>query len=141
MRYFKQVNYNELNGKQQEAYNFHKSTAVLADYGFYCVKVIDDLKNADLIACRHDGTLLKVQLKGRLTIQRDYLGKNLWMLFPVNKRWHLIPHDLLVRIVSHHTPCLKNNAWNKKPFECHWKTPPERLRNAIKDCCLEKSDA
>ena len=34
--------YDELNPKQKEIYNFQKVAALLADYGFNCIKLEDD---------------------------------------------------------------------------------------------------
>ena len=36
------VNYADLNPRQQECYNFQKISAVLAEYGFDCIKLSDD---------------------------------------------------------------------------------------------------
>ena len=82
----------KLNGKQKEIYNFQKSAALLADYGFNCIKLSDDWQGADFLAHHFDGkTTLKVQLKARLTIDRKYLGQDLWMNFPSAGTWYLVP--------------------------------------------------
>ena len=39
---------------------------------------------------------LKVQLKGRFTIDKKYLGKSLYIGFPYQNSWYLFPHDELV---------------------------------------------
>jgi hypothetical protein len=39
----------------------------------------------------------KVQLKGRWTIDRKYLGRDIWIAFPVGGDWYLIPHQEMVR--------------------------------------------
>ena len=36
------VQYENLNSKQKEIYNFQKVAAILADYGFNCIKLADD---------------------------------------------------------------------------------------------------
>ncbi len=36
------INYGDLNGKQQEVYNFQKCAALLAEYGFNCIRLVDD---------------------------------------------------------------------------------------------------
>ena len=36
------INYSELNARQKEIYNFQKLAAILADYGFNCIKMSDD---------------------------------------------------------------------------------------------------
>lgn len=40
-----------------------------------------------------DPLLRKVQLKGRWTIDRKYVGRDLWIAFPIEGAWHLMPHD------------------------------------------------
>ena len=62
----KRITYDELNSKQKEIYNFQKVVALLADYGFNCIKLDDDWQGADFLAYHKDGTTtLKVQLKSR----------------------------------------------------------------------------
>ena len=60
-----------------------------------------------------------VQLKSRLTIDKKYCGKDIWMAFRVDDRWNLVPHGQLVQIVSEITPALANNAWMVRGL-CHW---------------------
>ena len=38
-------------------------------------------------------TLLRVQLKGRLTFATKYLGKDLWICFPMGESVYCYPHD------------------------------------------------
>ena len=69
---FERVDYRELNSRQKENYNFQKVAGRLADYGFNCLRLSDDWQGADFIACHIDGeTFLRVQLKGRLVIDRE----------------------------------------------------------------------
>ena len=90
----KLVQYEDLNSRQQENYNYHKIAARLADYGFNSMWLNDDWQGADFIACHIDGTtFLKVQLKGRLTIEKKYNGKNIFVAFNQNDQWYLYPHD------------------------------------------------
>ena len=73
---FQPVVYGDLNSRQKENYNFQKVAARLADYGFNCLRLTDDWQGADFIACHIDGeTFLKVQIKGRMVIDRKYLGQ------------------------------------------------------------------
>ena len=87
------VSYSELTTKQREIYNYQKVAAVLADYGFNCIKLDDDWQGADFLAYHKDGeTTLKVQLKGRgLSIDRKYLKKDLYLCFGSDKARYLIP--------------------------------------------------
>ena len=47
---FQRIDPKGLNGKQKEIYNFQKSAALLADYGFNCIKLTDDWQGADCLA-------------------------------------------------------------------------------------------
>jgi len=75
---FEQVDYRELSGKQKEAYNFQKVSAVLANFGIVTIRLSNDWNGADFIAQLHDGkTFLRVQLKSRLTFHKKYHDKDL----------------------------------------------------------------
>ena len=109
---FERINPDQLNGRQKEIYNFQKSAALLADYGFNCIKLSDDWRGADFLAHHFDGkTTLRVQLKARLTIDRKYAGQDLWMNFPCGRTWYLVPHDVLVEQVGRTTNWLNTSSW------------------------------
>lgn len=108
------IRYKDLNSRQKEIYNFQKVAGLLADYGFNCIKLADDWQGADFLAYHKDGAdTLKVQLKGRPTICRKYIGKDLHLAFPVNGTWYLVAHDQLVEIISSNTNWLKTDSWLK----------------------------
>ena len=59
----KKILYKNLNAKQKETFNFQKVSAVLADYGYACIRLNDDWNGADFIAQHIDGlNYLKIQL-------------------------------------------------------------------------------
>jgi len=92
----KKIKYKDLNARQQEIYNFQKVSAIFADFGYTTVKLSDDWMGADFIAINFDGTEhLKVQLKGRMTFEQKYLGKELYICFcdRSTNKWYLYPHD------------------------------------------------
>ncbi|MGI0148266.1 MAG: hypothetical protein ACREDF_01870 [Thermoplasmata archaeon] len=93
----RRVRYSSLNARQKENFNFQKISAVLADYGFVTLRLSDDWQGADFIAQHTDGaTFVRVQLKGRLTFEAKYRGKDLWVAFADGERWYLYPHDDLL---------------------------------------------
>ena len=95
----KKISYEDLNARQKESYNFQKVSAVLADYGFVCIRLNDDWNGADFIAQHIDGiNYLKVQLKARLTFDKKYIGKDLHVCFPNNSSWYLYTHDKLLEV-------------------------------------------
>ena len=97
---FKRINYKDLKPRQKENYNFQKVAAVLADYGYNCMRLSDDWEGADFIACHIDGnTFVKIQLKGRLTFQKKFNGKNIYIAFNQDGQWYLYPHDVLQKKV------------------------------------------
>ncbi|HVX26313.1 MAG TPA: hypothetical protein VHB70_08225 [Parafilimonas sp.] len=91
------INYDDLNPRQKERYNFHKIAAVLADYGYSSIKLDDDWQGADFIA-QHFKTknFISVQLKGRLTFAKKYVGKELYIAFPFKNEWYVYDHDELL---------------------------------------------
>lgn len=108
----RRVAFDELNSKQREIYNVQKLAALLADYGFNCIKLDDDWQGADFLAYHKDGsTTLKVQLKSRATICSKFQGKDLYLAFPVAGCWYLLEHDELVRIAEETTSWLRSKSW------------------------------
>jgi hypothetical protein len=90
------IDYRKLNSRQQENYNYQKVSSVLADYGFMTIRLSDDWGGADFIAQHINGTVLKVQLKGRFVVDKKYVGKELWICFRNQDSWYLFPHDLVL---------------------------------------------
>ncbi len=43
-----------------------------------------------------DNKLHKVQLKGRWIIDKKYIGRDIWIAFPIKGEWYLMPHDRMV---------------------------------------------
>jgi hypothetical protein len=100
---FKQIAYQELNSRQQEAYNFQKVSAVLADFGFITIPLSNDWNGADFLAQDRDGkTFFKVQLKSRLTFDKKYIEKDIYVCFRDYESgcWYLYDHDELLKKVS-----------------------------------------
>ena len=131
------ITYSELNAKQKEIYNFQEVAALLADYGFNCIKLSDDWQGADFLAYHKDGkkTLL-VQLKSRFTINKKYLNKGLFIAFPVHnahsdrRDWYFAEHDKLVEIVEEIKTFLNSKSWKDKG-EYHRKKPDKDLLAAL----------
>jgi hypothetical protein len=112
---FSQIAYSDLNSRQKENYNFHKLSAILADYGFTSIRLTDDWQGADFIASHIDGdTFLKVQLKGRLTFDKKYLGKDIWVGFPYKGDWFLYPHDKLGKELEKTLNFKNTSSWVDK---------------------------
>lgn len=108
------IQYSELNAKQKEVFNFQKMAGELADFGFNCIKLADDWQGADFLAYHKDGSnTLKVQLKARLSIAKKYIGKELYMAFPIKGYWYLIEHETLVEIVGETTQWLDSSSWRE----------------------------
>lgn len=107
-----QIQYDDLNPRQRENYNFQKVSAVLADFGFVTLRLTDDWKGADFIAQHINGeTFLRVQLKGRFTLSPKYLAKGLYIVFPHKDSWYLFPHDELAERVLAETNIGATQYW------------------------------
>ena len=133
---FKKITYQDLNPRQQENYNFHKISAALADYGFTTLRLSDDWQGADFIAQHIDGELFfKVQLKGRLTFCKKYLGKNLYIAFHMDGQWYLYPHDELFKEIADMSNIKKTKSWLDKG-EYHFPTLPANYRAVLQKFAL-----
>lgn len=100
---FTLVPYPTLNAHQKELRNFHKIAARLADYGFHSMWLSDDWQGADFLAVHIDGTtVLRVQLKARMVLDRKYLGKGLHIAFRKEDRVFVYPQDDLAAFVDAH---------------------------------------
>ena len=130
------VNYNELSAKQKEIYNFHKVASLLADYGFNSIKLSDNWQGTDFLAYHKEGDhTLKVQLKGRMLIDRKYIGKELHMCFRMGSIWYLIPHDELKHMVEETLPeTFKTLSWERGTYS--WPRPPKRIREKLSQYAL-----
>ena len=117
------VCYDDLNPRQRRIYNFHKVASLLADYGYDCIKSPDDRKGTEFQVHHIDGHSLRVQLKSRMLIDRNYVGKDLYLCFPANCIWYLVPYDKLIRIVEDEKPgTFKTSSWKKGMYS--WPKPP-----------------
>ena len=112
----KKINYSDLNSKAKEMYNFQKVSAKLADYGFTTMWLNNDWQGADFIAVHIDGiTDLKIQLKGRLSFSKKYIGKNIYICFIENDSIYLYPHDEILEQIEHRISdktYLKTGQWS-----------------------------
>lgn len=105
------IRYEKLNAKQKERYNYQKVSAVLADYGFITIPLSDDWNGADFLAVPIQGDVLKIQLKGRLTFMKKYLGKGLHICFRDENSWFLYPHDEFLAQVSLDSSIQDTESW------------------------------
>lgn len=127
MNQFRRIPYNELNARQKKNYNFHKIAARLADYGFSCIWLkdeADDWEAADFLARHIDGeTILQVQIKGRMWIERKYLGKGIHIAFiDEDDACYLYDHDKLVRhAIENGHISESNKSWHDDGIQ-HWPT-------------------
>ena len=116
------IEYHNLNARQQEQYLFQKVSAVLSDYGYATMKLADDWQGADFIAQHCDGGgFLKIQLKGRFTIDKKYLGKELYIAFPLktsSSGWCVFPHDEIVNALEELGIYTQTTSWKKYGFYC-----------------------
>jgi hypothetical protein len=114
------VDYNKLNSKQKENYNFHKVASALADYGYNSLRLNDDWQGADFIAINGDN-MIKIQLKGRFTIDKKYIGKEIYIAFIENNIIKLYIHDEAVNMLSENI--IKSKSWREKDGYSWGQTP------------------
>lgn len=128
---FEKIEYSQLNSRQKENFNFQKVSAVLANYGFNTMRLSDDWKGADFIATHINGKeFLKIQLKGRLTLDKKYYKKNIWICFPYKHEWFLYPHDEMVKILKEKNNFTNTGSWQEKG-SYHWRILNKELLKIV----------
>lgn len=115
------IEYKDLNSRQQENYNYHKLSAILADYGYTTLRLSDDWQSADCIAIHRNGNYLKIQLKGRFVINKKYMGKDIWIGFPDRDHdiWYLYPHDTFIEELKQNRESFGFIEWFEKEGVYH----------------------
>ena len=123
------VDYKSLNSRQQENYNFQKVSGVLAEFGFTTMRLSDDWQGADFIANHIGGQqFLKVQLKGRLTLDKKYQEKDIWICFPYKDIWYLYPHDAAIEYALESGSLGKNaQRWKGGTGTRSYRSPPAQF--------------
>ena len=114
------VTYEKLNAKQKENFNYHKVAAALADYGYDSMRLNNDWQGADFIAVKND-EMLKVQLKGRFTVDKKYIGKDIYVAFIENDIIKIYEHDKVVKMLPKNI--LNSSSWFDKGGYSWGKTP------------------
>lgn len=137
---FEKVGYSTLSAKQKENYNFHKVSAVLADYGFTAIRLNDDWNGADFLALHVGGETLKVQLKARITVSRKYQGKHLWIAAPHGGGWFIYPHDDALSLIESVASFQRSESWLVRGLYS-WKSPSKALLNILQPFYYESSAA
>ena len=128
------VSYANLNARQKENYNFQKVSAVLAEYGFVTFRLSDDWAGADFIAVHLSGSVLRVQLKSRLTFEEKYRGNGLYVAFAVSDTWYLYPHDELLSQVLDATNFGASESWEKGGYS--WPRLSKQLQQILAPYCI-----
>ena len=119
------INYNNLNSKAKEMFNFQKVSAILADYGFTTMWLNNDWQGADFLAVHYDGLqYLKIQLKSRFSFDRKYISKNIYICFITDTCTYLYPHDEVLTEIEHR---ISDRKWLE---EHSWSTPKLTVQNA-----------
>ena len=126
MNNFTKIDYNQLNSKQKENYNFHKVASALADYGYDSMRLNNDWQGADFIAVKDD-EMLKVQLKGRFTIDKKYIDKAIYIAFIEDNIVKIYDHDEVVRMLPDNIR--QSDSWHKNGGYSWGKTP--KIYNSV----------
>lgn len=115
---------------------FPKALRRLADFGYITIPLNNDWNGADFIAQEHDGkSFIKVQLKGRLTFDRKYLGMSLYVCFRDGvgdkSAWYLYDHDEVLAKLTAQGMIEGTTTWKlNKPY--HFSTLSEHLKELLK---------
>jgi len=125
------INYTNLNSRQKELYNYHKISSILADYGFFTIKISDDWESADFIAMHcFTKDFIKVQLKGCLSFAKKYINKDLIICFQDRRTlsWYMYPHDeILEKLLNGLRDFSNTDSWKKEDGMYTFPSIPSKL--------------
>ncbi|MEO1168502.1 MAG: hypothetical protein AAFW97_07310 [Pseudomonadota bacterium] len=127
----RKIDYSKLNSRQKETYNFHKVAARLAEYGYNSILLLDDWLGADFIAYHNDGErFYRIQLKGRMTIDRKYIGRDLYIAFIHDDQVFVYPHDEMAERIDAAGRINDSDSWSKHR-SYSWPSTPAWLREQL----------
>jgi hypothetical protein len=96
----------------REVINRNTVVSLALEQGFNVFLPVYD-GGVDFILYREkDRKLRKVQLKSRWTIDRRYKGRDIWIAFPIDDHWYLMPHDEMLK--SANASVTKSTSWTDK---------------------------
>ena len=135
------LSYADLDSKGQESYNSSKLVSIMADYGYLeSAKINNDKWGADLIFYRSsDADVKKVQLKGRATFSKHYMGKDLYIAFPDTDAWYLYPHDKIVELAIPGRSWHQTLSWLSPNGGYSWNVTPLWLQKILCPWIISKS--
>lgn len=134
MPMFEKIDYAALNARQQENYNFQKIAGRLAEYGYNCIRLNDDWQGADFLAVHVNGTdILRVQVKGRIAIDRKYIGKQIYIAFMLDQNAYVFPHDAFTEhAIARGSLDEESRIWADKGSRS-WPSPPRWALDMLAD--------
>lgn len=129
----KKVEYKDLGSKEQESYNAAKLMTLMAEYGYLeACKVNGDKWGADLLFYRSsDSDVKKVQLKGRATFAKHYIGKNIHIAFPHKGGWYVYPHDEAIGDCEGKSTWIGTESWDSPTGGYSWGNPPKWMLSEL----------
>ena len=123
--------YESLNNRQKQTYNFQKVAAILADYGFETLIQKND--DVDFTAKHFKSDIsIRVILKGRMTFDKKYIGKSLFICFPYEGHWYLYHHDELFDKVAKPGRILGTTSWDEEGLY-HFPSISPKLQEMLRE--------
>ncbi len=112
-------------------------SSALLDLGYNVfIPVFDE--GVDLIAHREkDGDIKVIQQKSRWTIDRKYMGRDIWIAFPDDTTWYLVPHDDMLDWPEVEG-FLQTRSWQDKGIY-HMARPSRALKARVEPFALTKA--
>jgi len=87
-------------GQVREVINRNTVITLALGQGFNAFLPVYD-GGVDFVLYREsDNRLQKVQLKSRWTIDKKYIGRDIWIAFPMKGEWYLMPHDKMIELAK-----------------------------------------
>lgn len=115
---------------------YRELSEILANYDIASIEANIDYPDANFIARYKDGRIWNIVQKGRITIQKKYCGKDLYIAFPRNEGnpevWYILPHDTLIEIIEKNMGWLDTKSWIEQGYY-NAKSVSKKLKEPLAD--------
>jgi hypothetical protein len=112
---FERIDLGQLSVSEIRKYNYNKVTAALADYGFATELAPEGQVLWDFVATQlSSGKQIKVLIRPQMTLEKKFLGKDIYICFLEGSNWYIYPHDQHYEHVRITSNLMDTTSWKKE---------------------------
>lgn len=112
---FERIDLSQMSPSEVRKYNYNKVTAALSDYGFSTELLPEGQFVWDFVATQeHTGKKIKVLIRPQMTLEKKFLGKDIYICFLEGSNWYIYPHDQHYEHVRITSNLMDTSSWKKE---------------------------